>query len=290
MKRSILIGFTAVLIVSLIIGCSTAFAAKKTWGKQNKIANEIAVSIQNLYINILQVLEKGINDELGDPDILEKFKDDITKKYNPELVPESLEEIETFASSFIEEVIDFHKNIEEGDWADSSLISELKDKTMQFKPSIVRISPSKVAKFQAWGIDYPARINLGISIVEISIDEALQIEGFSELYNDYIEADGLENAGVIIIKGVLPDSPLSQARVVYDHLGPKPKGSLLPVLSYKNYIWVLTYIDEEMVTSQKKLFKILDELKPGKHEFGFMLSSGIEWGCRVSAIINETQY
>ena len=127
MKKAIVIGVLVVLIITLYVGCFTAFAEKKIWGKENRAANKLLGELQLVYQQVIELVHKALSEELGDPDVLVKFKDDISKKYNPELAPEKLEEIEIFCAKMLNKLNTFYSYIKEEELVDETIIGYLEE-------------------------------------------------------------------------------------------------------------------------------------------------------------------
>jgi len=126
MKRSILIISIILLVVVFSWSCSSICAEKKVWGKDAKAAQKLVGELQSAYQQVIQLIDKALNEELGDPDELARFKEEFTKKFNPEIMPEKLTDLQDFGFRMSSEINKTCSYWKEKEYVDETILENLK--------------------------------------------------------------------------------------------------------------------------------------------------------------------
>lgn len=161
MKR-VTLGILIALLV-LVFAVSGGAQEKKVWGKRNIWAKELTEHLTRLYGGITQLVERGLSEELGDPDFLEKTKKEIEERFHPELIPEGVENVEQFATAFVGYLIDTHQTLKSEWLADEAFIEELKKVTIENLSSWSRCPYALAPKlFEGWRIQALPPVRVGV--------------------------------------------------------------------------------------------------------------------------------
>jgi hypothetical protein len=159
--KRVTLGILIALLV-LVFAVSGGAQEKKVWGKRNIWAKELTEHLTKLYGGITQLVERGLSEELGDPDFLEKMKKEMEERFHPELIPEGAGEVEQFATDFVGYLIDTHQTLKSEWLADEAFIEELKKVTIENLSSWSRCPYALAPKlFEGWHIRALPPVRLG---------------------------------------------------------------------------------------------------------------------------------
>jgi len=160
--KRVTLGILIALLV-LVFAVSGGAQEKKVWGKRNIWAKELTEHLTRLYGGITQLVERGLSEELGDPDFLEKTKKEIEERFHPELIPEGVENVEQFATAFVGYLIDTHQTLKSEWLADEAFIEELKKVTIENLSSWSRCPYALAPKlFEGWRIQALPPVRVGV--------------------------------------------------------------------------------------------------------------------------------
>jgi len=160
--KRVTLGILIALLV-LVFAVSGGAQEKKVWGKRNIWAKELTEHLTRLYGGITQLVERGLSEELGDPDFLEKTKKEIEERFHPELIPEGVENVEQFATAFVGYLIDTHQTLKSEWLADEAFIEELKKVTIENLSSWSRCPYALTPKlFEGWRIQAWPPVRVGV--------------------------------------------------------------------------------------------------------------------------------
>jgi hypothetical protein len=152
-----------IALLVLVFAVSGGAQEKKVWGKRNIWAKELTEHLTRLYGGITQLVERGLSEELGDPDFLEKTKKEIEERFHPELIPEGVENVEQFATAFVGYLIDTHQTLKSEWLADEAFIEELKKVTIENLSSWSRCPYALAPKlFEGWRIQALPPVRVGV--------------------------------------------------------------------------------------------------------------------------------
>lgn len=100
---------------------------------------------------------------LGDPDTFSELKEKLERDFNPELIPETPEEVENFATNFVSWIIDTYHYLKQEWLADENLIEEIKKVTVERMSSWSRCPQALAPKlWEGWRIQALSPVDLGI--------------------------------------------------------------------------------------------------------------------------------
>ena len=165
MKRGKVFLFITVMVCLVVLFVSSlSFAEeKKVWGKKNIWAKELTESLTALHGELMGIMERALQEELGDPDTFSELKEKLERDFNPELIPETPEEVENFATNFVSWIIDTYHYLKQEWLADENLIEEIKKVTVERMSSWSRCPQALAPKlWEGWRIQALSPVDLGI--------------------------------------------------------------------------------------------------------------------------------
>ena len=165
MKRGKVFFYITVMVCLVVLFVSSlSFAEeKKVWGKKNIWAKELTESLTALHGELMGIMERALQEELGDPDTFSELKEKLERDFNPELIPETPEEVETFATNFVSWIIDTYHYLKQEWLADENLIEEIKKVTVERMSSWSRCPQALAPKlWEGWRIQALPPVDLGI--------------------------------------------------------------------------------------------------------------------------------
>ncbi len=165
MKRGKVFLFITVMVclVVLFVSSLSFGEEKKVWGKKNIWVKELTESLTVLHGELMGIMERALQEELGDPDTFSELKEKLERDFNPELIPETPEEVENFATNFVSWIIDTYHYLKEEWLADENLIEEIKKVTVERMSSWSRCPQALAPKlWEGWRIQALSPVYLGI--------------------------------------------------------------------------------------------------------------------------------
>ena len=127
MKKTIFIGIIVILIVIFSISGLSVCQEKKIWGRENRAAHKLLGELQLVYQQVIELIDKTLSEELGDPDELTNFKKGFSQEFNPELMPEKLLDLQNFGSKMRSKIASYYKYWKEEEFVDESALQILKN-------------------------------------------------------------------------------------------------------------------------------------------------------------------
>jgi len=118
-----IITFLFVFAISGIAICQE----KKIWGKEKRAAHKLLGELQLVYQQVIELIDKALSEELGDPDELNSFKELLFKEYNPELMPENLADLENFGFRMLREINNHYLYWKDEEYVDETILENLKE-------------------------------------------------------------------------------------------------------------------------------------------------------------------
>ena len=127
MKKTIFIGIIVTLIVVFSISGITVCQEKKIWGKENRAAHKLLGELQLVYQQVIELVDKALSEELGDPDELTIFKESFSKEFNPELMPEKLLDLQNFGNKMKTRILLYYNYWKQEEFVDESILEKLEN-------------------------------------------------------------------------------------------------------------------------------------------------------------------
>jgi len=118
-----IITFLFVFAISGIAICQE----KKIWGKEKRAAHKLLGELQLVYQQVIELIDKTLSEELGDPDELTNFKKGFSQEFNLELMPEKLLDLQNFGSKMRSKIASYYKYWKEEEFVDESILEKLKN-------------------------------------------------------------------------------------------------------------------------------------------------------------------
>jgi len=147
MKKAAVLGLLLVII-------SVSIIAAPKFGREARFVEDEIAAFTNLYSKLLEWIDKGLEEELADPDEIEKLQKTVESGFDPELLPDDLDVIEEKSFALLSTVGKNYKYLLVQELAYPDYLKELLE-LVDENPLFIRQMPQEMLNgFKKAGIEF----------------------------------------------------------------------------------------------------------------------------------------